>query len=115
MKEKRRADRIKAVLVLSYDLFKGVRVRRRGVSEDISFTGIRIKIPKKYAQELSKEQTVGLEIEGLPKLESFFIGGKVVWIAPGPDENSSRVGITFVEMNDFQKDKLAKYLHGITK
>lgn len=113
MKDKRKASRVKAELILNYDLFKAKRIKRKAVTEDISFNGVRVRIEKEYGKELTKGKMIGIEIQGFGGIPSFFIGGEVVRIEDSEDSNMVTVGIIFIEVNDYQKDKLAKFLHGV--
>jgi c-di-GMP-binding flagellar brake protein YcgR len=108
MEEKRRSKRIKDKVIVSYDSIDGRTIELKAVSEDISETGMKIKIN----QELYPGQLVGLRLSILGDVIPFTMGGKVIWVnlVKEKKEEYFLAGIDFFEIDKFHAQRLRNYL-----
>jgi len=105
--EKRRHVRWKKKLKVSYALTEEKDYYDDIFTEDISEEGLQIFIP----DSLDLGQTVMLKLEFFNDTVPIIIGGKVVFLKA--DEEKYRIGFSFIDMNDFQRQRIKRNLDDI--
>ncbi len=112
MDEKRKERRVSDTLLVSYDLPQGGRVKHQATSENISHRGMKIKIAKNCARELSKGQIVNLTFQTLGDSIPVEVKAKIVWVGVNysQDNNLCTVGFMFLDIDEFKKKRIDGYL-----
>lgn len=107
--EKRRYTRWKEKIRVSYSLTEGDNSYREIFAEDIAEVGVQILVPERFILK----QKVKLKLEFAYDSVPIMAYGQVVYVKPYKDRY--KVGLEFVDMDEFQKHRLKRCLDKLRK
>ena len=108
-KEKREFIRkIKKIIVI-YTTLQGKKVTEQAITQNISEGGLQLLLVHK----LEPKKLVDIEIEFIHDSIPIYATCKVTYVDPG--KYKYRTGLQFVKIEDFQKERLVRYLKGEEK
>ncbi|MBN3040166.1 MAG: PilZ domain-containing protein [Candidatus Omnitrophica bacterium] len=113
MEEKRKEPRIKDRVIVHYEIGEGRKIEQEVASRDISMTGIQISIERNLKDDFSRWKKLELQLCVLEDVIPFILKGEVAWIKEDPEDIMGRylVGIEFISVDEFQKERLKKYIN----
>ena len=91
-------------LVVSYSTLEGEKVTDHATTENIGEGGLQILLVHKLERTESVEIQLELVHDSIPIVATC----KVIYVTPEDDKH--RTGLQFVKIEDFQKERLLRYL-----